>query len=40
MTTRPGARIRAFRRFLVLAVALCALAATLSGPVSARPRSA
>lgn len=35
MTTRPGAPIRAFRRFLVLAVALCAIAATVSEPISA-----
>ncbi len=35
MTTRRGAPNRALRRLLVLAVALCALYATLGGPVSA-----
>ena len=35
MTTRPGAPIRAFRRFLALALTLCAIAATVSEPVSA-----
>ena len=40
MTTRPGARIRAFRRFLVLAVALCALTATLERTGVGRARLA
>ena len=38
MTTRRGAPQRALRRFFVLAVALCALYATLGGPVSAAPQ--
>ncbi len=37
MTTRPGARIRAFRRCLVASAVLCALATTFSIPTGAAP---
>lgn len=35
MTTRPGARFRVFRRFVVFAAALCALGALSAGPANA-----
>jgi hypothetical protein len=39
VTTRPAARIRAFRRCLVAGAALCVLATTLSIPGGAAPRA-